>query len=401
MSRDITVVGGVYHERCLQPAWDQVYGSAGRAAFTIAQLASGRVRLHGYANRKLQDRIAFEASLAEVELDLVETEQLITFDYVHTLAVPAITPAPVILRKLPNLVVENDVVIRYGMVEADVVVSARVAVYDPQSAFHARAFRENGSSAARLAVVLNRLELLSITGSDDPRVGADWLFEHDDAEVVVLKMGAMGALVVTPDAEHPVPLYASDTVWKLGSGDVFSSTFAGFWAIQGIEAVEAADLASRATAWYCNERTLPPPNAAGLRAGSATPIKPGKGRIYLAAPFFDLGQRWLVEETRLALIDAGAQVFSPVHEIGPGKADVVAPADLLGLESCDVVFAILNGMDPGTVFEVGYANKKGIPIVALAENEKEEDLKMFVGSGAIIAKDFVTAVYKAIWSLPT
>ncbi|TIX42544.1 MAG: nucleoside 2-deoxyribosyltransferase, partial [Mesorhizobium sp.] len=147
-------------------------------------------------------------------------------------------------------------------------------------------------------------------------------------------------------------------------------------------------------------RTLPPPSPDGLISASATPIKPGSGRIYLAAPFFDLGQRWLVEEARLALIDAGADVFSPVHEIGPGKATVVAPADLNGLDGCDVVFAILNGMDPGTVFEVGYARKKGIPIVALAENEKEEDLKMFVGSGTIVAQDFVTAIYKAIWSLP-
>lgn len=401
MSRDVTVVGGVYHERCLQPVWDQVYGSAGRAAFSISQLASGRVRLHGYANGRLKERIAFEASLADVELDLVDTGQPITFDYVHTLAVPVISPAPAFLRKLPSLVVENDVVIRYGMMEADAVVSASVAVYDPQSAFHARPFRENGSSAARLGVVLNRLEMLSITGSDNPRDGANWLFKYDGAEVVVLKMGAMGALIFTPDSEHAVPLYASDTVWKLGSGDVFSSTFAGLWAVQGIDAVEAADLASRATAWYCNSRTLPPPNVDGLRAANATPIRPGTGRIYLAAPFFDLGQRWLVEEARLALIDAGANVFSPIHEIGPGRADVVAPADLLGLESCDVLFAILNGMDPGTVFEVGYAKKKGIPIVALAENEKEEDLKMFVGSGAIIATDFVTAVYKAIWSLPS
>ncbi|MFD2053206.1 MULTISPECIES: PfkB family carbohydrate kinase [Mesorhizobium] len=400
MSRDVTVAGGVYHERCLQPEWDHIFGSAGRAAFSIAQLASGRVQLRGYANSRLSDRIAVEAELADVQLDLLGTEQAVTFDYVHTLSIPLISPPPALLKRLPDIKVENSIVIRYGMIESDVVVSANIAVYDPQSAFDAQPFRRNGSSAARLGVVLNRLEMRSITGTDNPRDGANWLFHNDGAEVVVLKMGALGALVLTPDHQQQIPLYESDSVWKLGSGDVFSSTFAGLWAIEGRDPVEAADLASRATAWYCNSRTLPPPTPDGLMSARATPIKPGSGRIYLAAPFFDLGQRWLVEEARLALIDAGADVFSPVHEIGPGKADVVAPADLIGLDGCDVIFAILNGMDPGTVFEVGYARKKGIPIVALAENEKEEDLKMFVGSGTIVAQDFVTAIYKAIWSLP-
>ncbi len=400
MSRDVTVVGGVYHERCLQPEWDRVYGSAGRAAFSIAHLASARVELRGYANSRLRDRIAVEAELADVTLDLLETEQEITFDYIHTLSVPLILPPSPLLRRLPNIEVKNNIVIRYGMIESDAVVFANIAVYDPQSAFDAQPFRRNGSAAARLGIVLNRLEMQSITGTDNPRDGANWLFQNDGAEVVVLKMGALGALVLTPDDQHQVPLYASDTVWKLGSGDVFSSTFGGLWAIHGRNPVEAADLASRATAWYCNARTLPPPDVEGLISAGAPPIKPGSGRIYLAAPFFDLGQRWLVEEARLALIDAGADVFSPVHEIGPGKAELIAPADLEGLDGCDVVFAILNGMDPGTVFEVGYAKKKGIPIVALAENEKEEDLKMFVGSGTIVAQDFVTAIYKTIWSLP-
>jgi nucleoside 2-deoxyribosyltransferase len=56
-------------------------------------------------------------------------------------------------------------------------------------------------------------------------------------------------------------------------------------------------------------------------------------------------------------------------------------------------------MDPGTVFEVGYAKKMGIPVVALAENEREEDLKMMAGSGMTITDDFVTAIYRSVWCL--
>jgi hypothetical protein len=31
----ITIAGGVYHEHCIWPAWDQLYGSAGRAAAAL------------------------------------------------------------------------------------------------------------------------------------------------------------------------------------------------------------------------------------------------------------------------------------------------------------------------------------------------------------------------------
>nr|WP_275448651.1 PfkB family carbohydrate kinase [Mesorhizobium sp. IRAMC:0171] len=347
-----------------------------------------------------RDRFGVTALLNDIELDLVHTDQPVTFDYVHTLGVPLITPSPAVLRRRESLSVSNDVVFRYGMIEGDAVVEAQTAIYDPQSAFDARPFRENGSSATRLAIVLNRLEMETITGTSHPDQGARWLFENDQAELVVLKMGAKGALVMSRSGQTKIPLFASETVWKLGSGDVFSATFATLWGVHGMSAEIAADFASKATAWYCNSRALPPPNVEGLKNSAPIPITSGRGCIYLAGPFFDLGQRWLIEEARLSLRDAGADVFSPVHEIGPGDAHVVAPADLEGLEKCSVVLAILNGMDPGTVFEAGYAIKKGIPLVVLAENEKPEDLKMFIGSGAIVTADFVTAIYKAIWALP-
>src|SRR3546814_11154737 len=89
----------------------------------------------------------------------------------------------------------------------------------------------------------------------------------------------------------------------------------------------------------------------------------GAGKVYLAAPFFDLAQRWLVEEARSNLLDMGAQVFSPVHEVGPGPASIVAHEDIAGLEAADVVFSVLNGVDPGTILDVGYAVKRGIPVL--------------------------------------
>lgn len=401
MSGSLSIVGGLYRERCLHPHWDAVLGSAGRAAQTLSALPATSCRLHGYVGENLAADVRFVADLAGFELSGTNVPNSVTFDYSHPLADPSISPAVALLPTYPQITVKDEVVLRYGILEGDAVVEASTAVYDPQSAFRASSFSANGSTASRLAVVLNRREMKSITGMSEPGDGAAWLFEHDAAEVVVLKMGALGATVFTRSGRVQVPLYRSDRVWKIGSGDVFSATFARFWALGGLPPDQAADLASRSTAWYCNSRSLPPPDADTLKREMTEPLKPGSGKVYLAAPFFDLGQRWIVEEARRALLQGGARVFSPVHEVGHGAAEDVAVADLQGLESCDVLFAILNGMDVGTVFEAGYAKKLGIPIVALAENAKEEDLKMFGGSGAQICADFTTAIYQTIWSLPS
>ncbi|WP_221623397.1 nucleoside 2-deoxyribosyltransferase [Burkholderia ubonensis] len=67
------------------------------------------------------------------------------------------------------------------------------------------------------------------------------------------------------------------------------------------------------------------------------------------------------------------------------------------MNSCDRVLAILDGLDAGTVFEVGYARAKGIPIYALAQAVNEEDLKMVVGSDCNMFFDFVTALHHTAW----
>lgn len=133
----------------------------------------------------------------------------------------------------------------------------------------------------------------------------------------------------------------------------------------------------------------------------ASDIPPGSaaGRIYLAGPFFTASEQWLIDEARSALEEMGLRVFSPVHEIGIGPAEIVAPADLYELQCSDLVFAVLNGMDAGTIFELGYARALGIPVVALAERADEGSLTMLKGSGCAVFNDFATAVYIASWQL--
>lgn len=394
-----TVVGGVYAERCLEPFWDDVYGSAGRAAAAISA-AVPDVKLVTYRSPDVADGLDNLTAVYGLSIASTDAPQGIAFDYMHSLADPRITPRPDAISKQSDLIVADDVVLRFGMLEGTAQVKARRAVYDPQSAFDPRPFQENGSAADEVALILNRLEGRRLTGEVEPDRIIDALIGSQNAAVVVLKLGGHGAMVATSGARRTIPAYRSETVWKIGSGDVFSAAFTLFWAIEGRQPDEAADLASRAVAQYSGTRMLPIPNAADLLALDAKPVIPGSGRVYIAAPFFNLGELWMVEEIRKRLLDMGVDVFSPLHDVGRGSASEVARKDLEGLDACDAVLAVLNGGDTGTIFEIGYAIAHSKPVVALAQNVRPEDLKMPEGTGCRISGDFVTAIYHAVWSLP-
>ena len=396
----LIVAGGLYLEHCIQPLWDAVFGSGGRAAAAVSALVPGTI-LATYVPAPLSADAETLAATFGFELRAQSTHRAVSFDYLHPLATPRIAPLPDRIPIEPPIRVDGELVLRFGMLEGDAVVRADVAVYDPQSAFGAKRFSGNGSSADRLAVVLNRSEAASMTGTYDPAQAAKWLMTEEGAEVVVVKMGSHGAYVATKANTTVVPAYKSQRVWKIGSGDVFSAAFAAFWGADGLDPVVSANLASKATARYCDSRMLPVLDQSNLQAAVLDPVKPGCGKIYLAGPFFDIGQRWLVEEARDIFTDLGAAVFSPVHEVGPGPGHLVAPEDIKGLEASDVVFAILNGLDTGTVFEIGYAVKMGLPIVVFAQNVRDEDLKMIVGTGCEVIDDFASAIYRALWRLPT
>lgn len=91
-------------------------------------------------------------------------------------------------------------------------------------------------------------------------------------------------------------------------------------------------------------------------------------------------------------------VFSPLHEVGTGgSAAEIASADLDGLQQCGAVLALLDGIDPGTVFEVGYARATGKNVVGLAEHLPDYQRTMFEGTHCRLTSDFTTALYMTAW----
>lgn len=291
------------------------------------------------------------------------------------------------------------------MLEGDAVVHGKRVVYDPQGSVTAGPFGANGSSADELFVVLNEREALAMTRLE---VGATALELARAARTlqrargVVLKRGPLGALVLDGEQCAEVPAFQTDTVWKIGSGDVFAAHFALAWAMEGCGASESALRASLSTAVYCDGRGFP--ESSMLEAFPAKPIlasarwKSGRRhRIYLAGPIFTLAQLWLVEQARENLQGFGLEVFSPFHDVGYGSADDVVQLDLDGILASDLVFAIADGLDSGTLYEIGYARAQGKPVVVYCENESSEDLKMLEGSGCLLCKDYVSSIYQALW----
>lgn len=399
---DIAVVGGVYREDCIRPSWHEIYGSAGRAASAMAAM-NAPVVLHAYADAVASGVLEQRAVFEGFKLSLTPIDQCVGFEYDHGLATPRVTGAE---QSHAPLHVRWSKVVRFGLIEGDAVVHAEKAVYDPQSPGNPVPFGANGSTATSLALVLNAYEAMTLSGSargTPAREVARKLIESQQAQVVVIKQGPRGALIDDGTSVETVPAYRTTTVWKIGSGDNFVAHFAARWLHEGRNAAEAADLASKATAYYCESRGFA--TQAVLQADERQSIHPSAqylgGRlptIYLAGPFFSLAQLWMVQQARHDLRSMGLTVFSPYHDVGHGSAEDVASLDMQAIRQCDLVFAIGDGMDSGTLFEVGYARSLGKPVVFYSESPEASRQKMLAGSDCDIVSDYVSAIYRAVWA---
>lgn len=407
MTTDISVVGGAYVEISAFPR-SQVYrGSGVRAASVLAGLGSG-VTLHTVLGDDLAGEYLQIAKLRGFEIHPIHAASTVYFHYQHPLSAAVVDQGPHSPVELGPGFQLGDALV-FGMIEGRPIVHADRVVYDPQDGSRAQAFGTNGSKVRELAIVASYSEGKAITGHSDPEVIAQSLLAQPNCKIVVLKCGPQGALVATSISIGWIGAFPSNRVWKIGSGDVFSAAFAHAWLSDKMAPLDAAWFASRMVAEYVATRQehfgsgvmasiRSDAQGARTRTLPAARVLPDK-QIYLAAPFFTTAEQWAVDEARGALTELGFQVFSPIHDIGEGLPSEVAPADLHAIEHSGLVFALLDGADPGTLFEVGYARALNIPVVAVAEALDERALTMLTGSACTITDDFTTGIYMACWQL--
>ena len=407
----VAVVGGYYHEFCHWPQQDDVFGSGGRAAVALA-FADTHVDWYYYCpSDEIQTaKLALSREgLSHHPTEMIKGDQVISFDYFHPLSSPVFSPGnPRIEAPIP---VEDEVVLRFGFMEGDAIVEGKRVVFDPQSPNHPVSFRANGSKAESLAIVLNDKEVLALGQEHDEIDAVANIFSAEEAAVIIVKAGPHGCRIYQQDAKvQSVPAYKTESVYKVGSGDVFSAAFTYHWGVLQKPAAEAADVASRCVARYCSTRFPSVAEDESTRSAEPVRVKNADAQVYIAGPFFTMAELWLVEQTCAALDALGVNFFSPLHEAGllrdyaDGEAqrkeiERVVNKDLEGLKESSAVFAIIDGADPGTIFEVGWAVKEGIPVIALSQNPKAADQTMIRGSkNCSITDDFSSAIYMAAWA---
>jgi nucleoside 2-deoxyribosyltransferase len=398
----INIVGGFYTELCLYPSWDYNFGSGGRAAAILSNFGE-KICFHSYVHKNKEEEFKYFSEIYKIDIEMLPSSEIINFEYYHSLSAPNIHTlnCPITMQEQATIMAE--VVICYGMMESEnPILNADYVVFDPQSENNPSMIFDNGSNINHLALILNVEEGKKYTSKKSIEDIAKSFFEKCDClEILILKDGPLGAHLFYNNQYYHIDAYETNRVFKIGSGDVFVAIFGYFWAKDRLNPIEAAQKASLATAMYCNNQIFQMSKDILSSNNQFRKIKIDKENfkktIYLAGPFFTMADRWLIEEAKFQLEKFGANVFSPLHDVGYGKPDIVAKKDLNGVDSADILYAVLNDYDPGTIFEIGYAISKHIPVVIFIENKTPINMTMFEGSGCIIESDFATSIYKVIW----
>lgn len=386
------VIGGSYTERCQRPGFDRLRGSGLRAALALKSLT--KVAFHSACSA--EERPTLESVLGGAgEIDLVALERAapVVFDYFTPLSPPGINGLG---TKAPGRFAASDrTALLFGMIEGIAApdLSVETLVVDPQGSSGDAI--PGGARFQRLGLVANEREVQQLAGSRGVEAAAGALRQRIGADAVVVKCGARGALVATSEGLSSIGCFQTDGVSPIGSGDIFAAAFAWAYGERGDPPVDAARFASRSVAHWCSREDEPSLLAAYDEALPEVGFGP-RPTVYIAAPFFGLGQSWLVDLVRSALAELGADPFSPFHDVGVGGPEI-AVADLEALDRSMAVLALLDEFDPGTLFEVGYAIRQGIPVVGYLDPRPERHLVMLEGSGVDVVTDLSSAVYRSIW----
>lgn len=398
----ISIIGGVYKEYCIHPYWDEIYGSAGRASSALASLNID-VDLHTCLNtanyRKFtSDHTAFK----KIKVINYGSNINISFFYENDSFAPKFNKP--IEKEEIHINHSLDNVIYYSLLEKEFKFESNKLVFDPQSPEEIILKNISNLKSKEKCLILNKHEACKLLNIDeneyylDKIILCERILLETNFDFLVIKDGPHGGYLYQKNELIHFPAYKTNKIWKIGSGDVFTAYFGYFWMIKNNSPKDSVKLASLATAFYCEKIDFP--NEEQIFNSNYIPIKFKKldnRKVYLAGPFFDLSQKITISKIRDIILSFGMQVFSPMHDVGISKNINVAQKDIDGLNESHIVFAWLDGLDPGTIFEIGYARAKNIPVVILSHRVSEEDLLMFKGTGCFVFENLTSAVYNAAW----
>lgn len=395
----ITVIGGTYREINYDDISVEIFGSGFRAAKFLLE---NKIPVHYFTvanpeafsylkeNQKVYQGFTFEN---------VSYDELITFKYTYALDQPTIFPNLLTIEKVNDIVVEKDNIIAFGMLEADYRLSGKKVVYDPQTSIKPNRFSEFGE-AEELVYIVNSNEAYSIASSQNIEDIKHYFFNNENVSAFIIKNGPFGATLYLKDKEIHIPSYRTNNVNKIGSGDIFTSSFGYYWIIKGLSFEEAAKYASRSTAIFCDKKAYIDSSSYSEFDYSEFNFKQlSEKQIYLAAPFFSISELVLIDKIRTTFLSFGVKVFSPFHDIGLGDDIIIANKDLEGINNSDIIFCVLDHLDSGTLIESGYSMANNKKLIGYHRTCDENNLLMLKPAPIDFYQHLTTAIYQTIWNL--
>lgn len=409
----ISIVGGIYREICTWPRWNEAYGSAGRAALALHPLHT-TVELFAEVGSRDRKKIEDHFKVEGIATSFFDIGQSLEFHYDTPASIPRILSTEDSEFLEHHLNVKSNVVLYYGNYTLNPRIVAEKIIYDPQTGINTEAYDASPFDAKSITICGNQTEICALGQDDNFYAAAKKLLAEESVDVVVTKLGPQGALVFTANNEsrvYPYQVSRARANFLIGSGDIFSAFFALTWGCKGAGAGNAADEASKFVAAYSanySKENLP---IALPAKESIRRVKIGTGLedvdevlssqvVYLAGPFFSLEERWLRNHALDRLEDLGLTVFSPEHAVGYGTDSEIAKKDLLGLKRSNIVLALLNTRDLGTIFEIGWKVKQNAKskIIIYSENMEKMEETMLKSGEYEICRDFSSALYSTYWS---
>jgi hypothetical protein len=390
------IAGGIYQETCRFPKWDRIFGSGLRAALAISQLSPGS-ELHSYVARDLERDVTATLEWSRVKSSLVPSDVVFTFEYMHPFDLITIDPEdpedPEDHKQNSTLTVNGDVVLRFGMMECDVRVTAQRAVYDPQS-HYPTFFSDNNSKANDLVIIANQREIFKLvpgkfseTGkcpdNDDIRRAMGQLFDLDQTLRAVLLKDLLGGLTVFQGDEGvQVRNYAAESYFRIGSGDILAAAFTHAWGEKHASVIDEANFASQCLA-YAVEGPRLPLDRAGIEAMQLAPESTGK-KLYIMVCGNSLELQMMAFHTCGWVKDCGLTAFSDLDD-----------NRLQAKKESHVALILIGEAASYNDIEKKSDELDAAPAVVYWPSGSQEIVTRYF-PGAIFSRDYATALYRAM-----
>ncbi|UCS93951.1 nucleoside 2-deoxyribosyltransferase [Echinicola marina] len=395
----ITVVGGTYREIDYDDISLDIFGSGFRGAKFLLE-NNCPVHLYSTGNAETLNFLKENQKVySDFTFEYTNYDDLITFKYSFSLDQPTIFPNLLNIPKSEDIKVDSGNIIAFGMLESDFQLTGNKVVYDPQTSLKPKSFSQIGK-AEELVYVLNLSEAQSIASSKNINDIKDYFYRREKVKALIIKNGPFGATLYSDNKEFHIPSFVTNNVNKIGSGDIFTSSFGYYWMEKQLSLEESALNASKSTAYFCDKKVyVDSSNIEGFEYQEFKKRELSGKQVYLAAPFFSISELILIDKIRTAFLAFGVKVFSPFHDVGLGDDVTLAKKDIEGIENSDIIFCVFDNIDSGTLVESGYSLAKRKKIIGYHRTCNEGELLMLKPGDIKTFNHLTTAIYQTIWNI--